>query len=244
MSTFEPFSDTQMLDLIRGSKIKSCVLDPLPASLMRKCYTTTLVSILKRIINQSLAAGEMSWVKNCHALTSVAESKCWFRELQSCIQTQVCIKINYWLKRPYLTSWVTTWLTTIFMWLCNPHTKLFKGLRPHYLGFNDILLALEKGENVLLTLLDLSAAFDTANHSLLLSRLHQQYGLCGTVLISGLSLTFATDNESYSSKCVLSVGVPQGSVLHGTCVIPRAIMGQGGNLRALARICEFHSSYF
>ena len=60
MSTFEPLGDTQMLDLIRGNKIKSCALDPLPASLMRKCYTTTVVPILKRIINQSLATGEMS----------------------------------------------------------------------------------------------------------------------------------------------------------------------------------------
>ena len=48
-----------MLDLIRGSKIKSCALDQLPASLMRKCYTTTLVPILKRIINQSLTPGKM-----------------------------------------------------------------------------------------------------------------------------------------------------------------------------------------
>ena len=47
---------------------------------------------------------------------------------------------------------------------------------------NDIVLALDKGETVLLILLDLSAAFDTVNHSLLLSRLQQRYGLCGTVL--------------------------------------------------------------
>ena len=47
---------------------------------------------------------------------------------------------------------------------------------------NDILLALDKGETVLLILLDLSATFDTVNHSLLLSRLQQRYGLCGTVL--------------------------------------------------------------
>ena len=32
---------------------------------------------------------------------------------------------------------------------------------------NDIMLSLDKGENVFLVLLDLSAAFDTVNHSLL-----------------------------------------------------------------------------
>ena len=59
MSTFEPLGETQVLDLIRASKIKSCALDPLPASLMLKCCTTTLVPILKRTIIQSLPVGEM-----------------------------------------------------------------------------------------------------------------------------------------------------------------------------------------
>lgn len=36
---------------------------------------------------------------------------------------------------------------------------------------NDILLSLDMGDKVFLSLLDLSAAFDTVNHSLLLSRL-------------------------------------------------------------------------
>ena len=47
---------------------------------------------------------------------------------------------------------------------------------------NDILLSLHRGDNVLLLLLDLSAAFDTVNHSLLLSRLENSFGITGTVL--------------------------------------------------------------
>ncbi len=47
---------------------------------------------------------------------------------------------------------------------------------------NDIFLATDTGESVVLVLLDLSAAFDTINHSTLISRLESWVGLSGTVL--------------------------------------------------------------
>ena len=83
---------------------------------------------------------------------------------------------------------------------------------------NDILLSLDKGDNVFLFLADLSAAFDTVNHSLLLSRLENSFGIMGTVLqwfhsyLSGRS-QFVEINDTKSSVRDLTVGVPQGSVL-------------------------------
>ena len=83
---------------------------------------------------------------------------------------------------------------------------------------NDILLSLNRGDNVFLLLLDLSAAFDTVNHSLLLSRLENSFGITGTVLrwfhsyLSGRS-QFVEINYTESSVRDLTVGVPQGSVL-------------------------------
>ena len=47
---------------------------------------------------------------------------------------------------------------------------------------NDIVLSLDKGENVFLVLLDLSAAFDTVSHSLLPARLQKSFRIRGTVL--------------------------------------------------------------
>ena len=83
---------------------------------------------------------------------------------------------------------------------------------------NDTLLSLHRGDNVLLLLLDLSAAFDTANHSLLLSRLENSFGITGTVLqwfhsyLSGRS-HFVESNDTKLSIRDLTVAVPQSSIL-------------------------------
>ena len=48
---------------------------------------------------------------------------------------------------------------------------------------NDILQSLDKKDSVILVLLDLSAAFDTAGHDILLSRLKQRFGVSRNVLL-------------------------------------------------------------
>ena len=48
--------------------------------------------------------------------------------------------------------------------------------------YNDFLMSIDDKQCVLLVLLDLSAAFDTVDHNILLSRLATRFGIQGNVL--------------------------------------------------------------
>ena len=83
---------------------------------------------------------------------------------------------------------------------------------------NDILVTIDKRHCVMLLLLDLSAAFDTVDHDILLTRLHSKYSISGIALEwfrsyltnrSQFALIEGCRSQSRELKC----GVPQGSVL-------------------------------
>ena len=83
---------------------------------------------------------------------------------------------------------------------------------------NFITSQLDEGRYVLLVLLDLSSAFDTVNHAILLERLQSKYKLGGTVLSwfkSYVTKRFqhVKIEKVLSSQRPLTTGVPQGSVL-------------------------------
>ena len=84
--------------------------------------------------------------------------------------------------------------------------------------FNDILIAVDNKKVVLLTLLDLSAAFDTVDHSILLSRLEHTLGISDSAKKWFKSyLTNRTQevvvNGKTSKPKELDCCVPQGSIL-------------------------------
>ena len=81
-----------------------------------------------------------------------------------------------------------------------------------------ILSSMNDGKVTALTLLDLSAAFDTIDHDILLMRLGNWFGVSEKALdwfkshLTGRSQRIKLGN-SLSSRSYLSFGVPQGSVL-------------------------------
>ena len=84
--------------------------------------------------------------------------------------------------------------------------------------YNDINLNIDNGKVTALTLLDLSAAFDTIDHDILITRLSTWYGISGTAL--SWFTSYLTDRRQaikigncFSDMLPTSCGVPQGSVL-------------------------------
>ena len=82
---------------------------------------------------------------------------------------------------------------------------------------NDLLQASDSGCVSILSLLDLSAAFDTTDHNILITRLRSTFGCSGMVLdwlVSNISWCTQSVFVGYeSTPSVLKCGVPQGSVL-------------------------------
>ena len=85
-----------------------------------------------------------------------------------------------------------------------------------------ILAALDRGQIALLSMFDLSAAFDTVDHSILLRRLKISFGIRGAALewfssyLTGRSQQVSVHNVMAVSV-FLDYGVPQGSVLRAQC---------------------------
>ena len=90
---------------------------------------------------------------------------------------------------------------------------------------NDLLLAIDRKQSAYLIMLDLSAAFDTVNHEVLLERLRSDLGMVGDIqtwlqsYFIGRKQTVRVDG-GISTPQPLKTGVPQGSLLGPFCFPP------------------------
>ena len=217
-SEFAMVANENVLGLIRAS-IKACALDPLPVSIMWKCYSN-LAPVFRRAINLSLSSGvlpkelkivlllpllkkvnaDFEQFSNFHPMSNL-------KFLSKLIEKAVFVQSNNYLGENDLHESLQS-ACSIFQ---STETAIL-------IDTIDIMLSLDKGENVFLAFLDLSAAFDIVSHTLLLARLQKSFGIRGTVLRWFNSYLpdrtqFVNINEVNSTIRDLPVGVPQGSVL-------------------------------
>ena len=221
-SVFSDFINVSYED-IKGLALrsinKSCVLDPLPAVVMKECFNL-LTPVLTSIVNTSLSTGVMPDVLKIAAVTpTLKKHNADFTKYESfrpisnlkfvskLVEKAVCVQLT-----AYITSnGLSKTFQSAYKSFHSTETALLRVQ-------NDILCALDRNESVILVLLDLSAAFDTVDHTLLVTRLSTCFGFHGTVLkwlksyLSSRKL-FVKVGNSHSSQRALKCGVPQGSVL-------------------------------
>ena len=115
----------------------------------------------------------------------------------------------------FLTNFFVIWIKAIFG---APPSKLIAKntvLRQPHLVYNDLLTASDSGSVSIRHLLDLSAAFDTIDHNILLTRLENTFGVCDLAVsffcshLQGRTQA-VTVNEVKSSHSLLTCGVPPG----------------------------------
>ena len=215
---FTPLSDKDVIALVQRSSKKCCVLDPMPTKLVSDCIDVLLPTI-KHIINLSLDNAYFPHV--------------WKEALVNPLLKRFGLDPLYKNFRPvsnlpYVSKLVESSASDqLFAHMSS--NGLYPDLQSAYVKNhstetallrvkNDILMNMNKGHVTLLVFLDLSAAFDTVDHSSLLTSLQTRFGVSGKVLEWFASYLHdrsqhITINGTLSDSFSLQCGVPQGSCL-------------------------------
>ena len=215
---FQPATQEEIRTLIMRSPAKTCSLDPIPSRLL-KSYIEEVLPLITMIINMSLTSSTMPQSLKIAIITPI---------LKKVILELITKNYRPVSNLPYLSKLVEKVVASRLL----SHQKQNKSLEKLQSAYqdghstetallcvqSDILQAIDKQNIVLLVLLDLSAAFDTIDHSLLLRRLSDRIGIKGQALEwfrSYLSerLQSVTVEGETSHSVPLAYGVPQGSVL-------------------------------
>jgi hypothetical protein len=198
---------------------QSSAADPIPVSALKQ-IAVQIAPFLTKLFNRSLITGHFPHiyksafinplikkagmdVSDCRSYRPISNLSVVSKLLERLVARQL---INYLRSNDLLPSYQSA---------CRPfHSTETAVLRV----LSDILKAVDSGDVAALVLLDLSAAFDTVDHDILLRRLNASYGINGTAIqwfrfyLTGLS-QYVRRGSVKSSIVRLVCGVPQGSVL-------------------------------
>ena len=178
MDRFSQLLENDVHKLIKSSAKKSLKFDPMPTPLVVNC-SDSLLPVIHQDINLSLSTGYFLTngnpllkkpgldliFKNYRPVSNLQDvpkltERAVFEQVHLHMETKMSID-------PLLRSAYRTQHST--------ETALLKVM-------NDVLLKMNSQHVTLLVMLDLSAAFDTVNHKILLERLQHEIGISGVPL--------------------------------------------------------------
>ena len=205
--------------LIASSKSKSCSLDPIPTNIL-KDLLPELLPYITVMCNKSLREGHLPSSQKFAILSPIVK--------KAGLDADVVQSYRPISNLTFMSKLIERMVYQQLIAYLEKHNMLPKhqsGFRAHHSTetavlkvISDILGAADQGYVALLGLLDMSAAFDTVDHDILLERLATSFGMAGTALawlrsfLTGRSQQVSF-NGGLSSIGLITTGVPQGSVL-------------------------------
>ena len=218
LETFSPASEDEIRKLIMSSPSKHCHLDPIPTWILKE-HIDILLPTITRIVNLSLTTSTFpSQFKSAIVKPLLKKSSLDPENLKNYRPVSNLTFVSKIIEKIVATCLNEYLETYNLLEKYQSAYKKFHGTETAILKVqNDILRKLDNKHAVFLVLLDLSAAFDTIDHNILLSRLNAT-GVKGPAL-SWISSYLSCRNQSVcigndlSSPANLPFGVPQGSVL-------------------------------
>ena len=216
---FNSVSEDEVAKLITSSSSTTCELDPVPTSFM-KIFLVELLPFMTQVINDSFMTG--SFPQSFRHANVVPRLKGSTADVEDLKSYRPIANLRFFGKHlERIASFqLYQYLNTFGLYAKSQSGyRSFHSVETALLRVtDDILLSLDKGEEVILVLLDFSCAFDTIKHDILLQRLRLRFGISGQALawiesyLSQRTHTVVIINERSSTE-ILSQGVPQGSVL-------------------------------
>ena len=212
-------TDKEVRHLVLSAPCKSSDLDPVPISFVKDCIDI-LVTPIASIVNLSLSEGcfpshfksalvfpllkkptlNKDNLKNYRPVSHLTFlSKILEKVVANCLNSHIdSSKLSYHFQSAYKTF----------------HSTETAFLKIH----NDIPSSMNNGKVTALTLLDLSAAFHTIDHTILLRKLGKWFGVTGKALDGFKSYLTGRCQRIQPGDCLsfksdLTFGIPQGSVL-------------------------------
>ncbi len=205
LQCFTTIGQDELNKRITASKPTTCLLDPVPTKLLIELLPVAEEPLFN-IINSSLSLGHVPKPFKLVVIKPLIKKP----KLDPCELTNYRPISNL----PFMSK---IFERVVSAQLCSFLQKIISMMNFSQIT-NDLLLASDQGCISLLVLLDLSAAFDTIDHDILIDRLQNYTGIQGQALRwfrSYLSdcYHFVYLNGESSQLSPVKYGVPQGSVL-------------------------------
>jgi hypothetical protein len=224
LHAWQPVSTAQVKRIIMQSPTKQCALDPLPTSLL-KLSIDSLIHPITDIINASLSSGVVPGAFKIARVTPMIKKPSLDPALLANYRPVSNLPFLSKALERVVNQQLTQHLTRND--LQDPMQSAYRAHHSTETALirvqHDIITAMSEKRACLLVLLDLSCAFDTVDHDILINTL-AEFGIAGVALewfrsYLDMREQYVAVGDARSPSTHLEYGVPQGSVLGPTLFV-------------------------